>query len=111
MNLTELRDAIHNWAKGKGWYDTPASELDFIAKSVANIHGETSELWEAARKGQLHEPCDKDCGLTCLEEEMADIIIRVLDSAGHMNVDIERAVNLKRAYNDNRPHRHGGKLA
>lgn len=78
---------------------------------TANIHGETSELWEAARKGQLLDTCDKKCGLTCEEEELADIIIRALDTACARNINIGRAVLTKHEYNTTRSHKHGGKLA
>lgn len=49
--------------------------------------------------------------LTCAEEELADVIIRALDTAGTLRIDIDRAVRIKHAYNETRPHRHGGKLA
>ncbi len=86
---------------------------------AANLHGEQSEMWEAARDGKLHAPCDKaqkmtDKGLpalTCAEEELADIIIRCLDNAAEFNVDIAKAVAVKMAYNSGRPFQHGGKLA
>ena len=45
---------------------------------VANLHGEVSEFWEAYRRGTLKNPCDKKgLDLTCAEEELADIIIRL----------------------------------
>ena len=81
-----------------------------VAIFTANLHGETSELWEAARKGQLDKPCDKTPGLTCAEEEIADIIIRALDLAHFLKVDPARAIALKAEYNESRPFRHGGKL-
>lgn len=77
----------------------------------SNLHGEISEFWEAYRKGMLDSPCDKDIPLTNAEEELADIIIRTLDVAWQMKIDIERAVAIKHAYNETRPYRHGGKLA
>jgi len=82
MNLNQLRDELHGLAKAKGWYDQPETDDQFIARFVANTHGELSELWEAHRKDQLNAPCDKDAGLSYLEEEMADIIIRTLDACG-----------------------------
>jgi NTP pyrophosphatase (non-canonical NTP hydrolase) len=82
--------------------------IDRIAKFCANIHGETSELWEAARKGKLKAPCDKDgCDLNCSEEELADLAIRVCDCAVVLGVDLGRAIQKKSKYNEGRPFMHG----
>jgi len=42
--------------------------------------------------------------------ELADVIIRVLDIAGHYGIDIQEALAVKAKYNKGRPHRHGGKV-
>ena len=79
-----------------------------LAKFCANLHGEASELWEAARKGKLKDLCDKEgCDLTCAEEELADLAIRVFDCAVVLNVDIGRAILVKSKYNESRPFMHG----
>lgn len=117
--LNDLRDTCHALAIEKGWYDTEESQEFYIARTVANIHGEASELWEAFRTDTMNNPCDKTVAmtglnipeLTCLEEELADIIIRVLDMAGRLNVDIALAVASKHLYNTHRSFRHGGKKA
>jgi len=111
VNLNTLRDALHRTARDKGWYDQPESDDAFITRFVANTHGEVSELWEAHRRGSLHQPCDKDAALTNLEEEMADILIRTLDACGRLDIDIDRAVRIKHACNQARAYRHGGKKA
>jgi hypothetical protein len=46
-----------------------------------------------------------------MEEELADIIIRAMDTACVFGLDIGNAVKLKHEYNKTRPHKHGGKLA
>ena len=116
--LNELSKAAYDNAKAKGFHDKDGDLVADYARWTANLHGEVSELWEAARKDHLLEWCDKaqfmedqfEYSLTCEEEELADIIIRVLDTAGARNVNIGRAVLLKMAYNATRPHMHG-KLA
>jgi NTP pyrophosphatase (non-canonical NTP hydrolase) len=111
LNLI-ARDVYEN-ACNKGFHDIEELELEVqrMARHTANLHGEVSELWEAARKGELYKPCDKDADLTCMEEELADIIIRAMDTASVFGVDIGNAVKLKHEYNKTRPHKHGGKLA
>lgn len=116
--LNELSKAAYDNAKAKGFHDKDGDLVADYARWTVNLHGEVSELWEAARKGELGFVCDKhhllmiQLGehLTCEEEELADIIIRVLDTAGARGVNIGRAVLLKMAYNETRPHMHG-KLA
>ena len=119
VGLNEWATQIHALAKDKGWYDEPETDGQFVTRAVANLHGEASELWEAYRNGKLDAPCDKAVKmeaagikpLSCLEEELADIIIRTLDDAKRLDVDIESAVARKHAFNMTRPHRHGGKKA
>jgi NTP pyrophosphatase (non-canonical NTP hydrolase) len=95
--------------------DTKRSEVENFSIWTANLHGEVSELWEAARKSELKKPCDKHFEegqyLTYEEEELADIVIRVFDTAVARGIDIARAIALKHAYNKTRPYKHGGKKA
>ena len=123
MDITEtlngLKQAIHQLANDKGWYDETETEAQFVNRTCANLHDEVSELHTAFREGKLFKPCDKVellrelrlAELTCVEEELADIIIRALDTAGRLRVDIGRAVMTKHALNVVRPYRHGGKLS
>lgn len=109
--INKIAEEIFQTAKSKGWH-LEGEDIDFyIAKTSANIHGEISEFWEAHRKDELFKQCDKDCELTCGEEELADIVIRVLDTARKLNIDIGRAIVTKMAFNKTRTHRHGGKKA
>ena len=116
-DLNELADAVHALARSKGWHDDNEGVDAFIERTCNNMHDEVSELHTAWRDNQLFKSCDKagkmaDCGLpplNCLEEELADIIIRALDSARKLNVDILRAIQIKHDFNKTRSMRHGGK--
>ena len=110
--INAIADELYQNAVSKGFhdYDGVTNTVELFSKWVANLHGEVSELWEAARKGQLYKQCDKDVPLTCAEEEFADIFIRCCDSAKAFGIDLGRAVALKAAYNAGREHMHG-KLA
>jgi NTP pyrophosphatase (non-canonical NTP hydrolase) len=92
---------IHQLAIHKGWYN---SEVPF-ERSIANLHGEVSEAWEAYRD-RIPEGEEG-----CISEELADIVIRVFDTACNLGIDILRAIEKKHEYNKTRPYRHGGKLA
>jgi NTP pyrophosphatase (non-canonical NTP hydrolase) len=111
--INELADHFWSVAKGLGFHDEPVP----MAVMVANLHSEVSELWEAFRNNSLQQPCDKAPKmkalglpeLTCIEEELADIFIRCLDTAREHGVDLAKAVIAKDAYNQTRPHKNGGK--
>jgi len=105
--INEVTTEMFEIAKSKGWHDTDQPFSNF----VANLHGEASELWEEYRRGTLNSPCDKPVQLTCIEEELADIVIRAMDTAGRMGVDLGNAILKKSEYNRARPYRHGNKLA
>lgn len=111
--LNDLARMAYTNATAKGFHDGDRAPLPIsrVAEFVANLHGEASELWEAARKGKLGDLCDKGIPLTCAEEELADILIRCLDTATALGINIGRAVATKHAYNLGRPRMHGGKLA
>lgn len=107
-SLTELSKSIHQANKEKGFWEPPVN----FAEKIALIHSECSELLEAHRKGEGMKACDKNIItpnglLTNTEEEIADIIIRALDLAGSLDLDIGVAITAKLAYNATRPHKHG----
>jgi NTP pyrophosphatase (non-canonical NTP hydrolase) len=108
--LNRIATHVYDVAAKSGFHESDERPGRF-AEFIANIHGEVSELWEAYRRGKLDENCDKPIKLTCLEEELADIIIRALDTARTHNVDIAHAVMTKSEYNETRSYKHGGKVA
>jgi len=120
--IREVAHLMYQISKDHGFHDgevlvgpaTDANEAATIKQHmgewVANLHGEVSELWEAYRNRKLFLKCDKACDLTCAEEELADIMIRCMDTATALGIDLGKAIHNKSEYNRNRAYRHGGKL-
>lgn len=115
--LEQLADSIHRNARNKGFHPREQSKHVFIEQTSNNMHDEISEFHEAWRNGSFDDNCDKSKmmisvgldPLTCGEEELADIVIRALDTARRLKIDIVRAILTKHAYNQTRPHKHGNK--
>lgn len=116
-SIEKLSAVVHELARSKGFYDQEESCDRYVERACNNLHDEVSELHTAWRERNLHNPCDKsdkmlDMGfhpLTFLEEELADIVIRAMDNAHHLGVDLGRAVIIKHLYNETRSYRHGNK--
>ncbi len=98
--INDLVDRAHRTAKGHGhWDGRDITNVDCILAKLDLIHSEVSEGTEAARK----------FGHDNLEEELADICIRVFDLAGALEFNLEQAIINKMAINETRPHKHGKK--
>ena len=110
MTLRELQIACFENAQHRGFHEGAPD----IWKFIGNLHGECSEAWEEARKPDFepkrtyYRPDGKPEGLP---SELADLIIRICDTAETFGIDLERAVEEKMTYNVTRPYRHGGKRA
>jgi NTP pyrophosphatase (non-canonical NTP hydrolase) len=112
--LNQLRDAVHQTAKDKGWYSEELEDRN-IGELLALIHSEVSEALEEWRlhrydqsmltgHAESSEIPNKPIGFT---SEIADILIRVLDMCGYMGIDVAKAVQSKMEYNKTRQYRHG----
>jgi NTP pyrophosphatase (non-canonical NTP hydrolase) len=77
------------------------------AEVLALIHSEISEALEAIRKG--NPTSEKIPPYSCVEEELADAVIRIMNFGKTRNWDIAGAIQAKTIYNNSRPYRHGGK--
>ena len=102
MNLNTLAEKIHKNALSKGFWDEDRSN----AECIALMHSELSEALEADRRDLMDDKLTHRSGF---EVELADCIIRILDTAAARGLDIDGAVLEKMAYNETRPYKHGKK--
>ena len=108
-DMDDLAHTLHAHAMRQGFYE-PYDNMDeadhvvFHLKQLAMIHSEVTEVLEAIRKDQ---------GDDKVVEELADIIIRVLDfwaflnETGYTKNSLSNALNKKVEANKKREWRHG----
>lgn len=107
-----LKAAIHGLAVEKGWHEHERAVPEYIAL----CHSELSEALEAYR--ELPEGADITA-ITFGENgkpegvgvELADAIIRIIDMAAALGIDIASAILAKHEFNCTREYRHGGRRA
>ena len=94
MNMAKLQNEIHKNAVEHGWWDEPRTFGDVIAL----CHSELSEALEAYLNGETmvwKGEAGKPEGVAV---ELADCIIRILDWAGHEDVDMIGIANQERNF-------------
>ena len=104
-NIDALVSMCHSTAVAKGWWDEDRSHGEVLMLIVTEV----AECMEAVRAG--NPISEKIAPFSMEEEELADILIRVFDYAGHRGFDLDKALIAKMKHNDTREYRHGGKLA
>jgi len=101
--LDALAAVLHETAISKGFWEGPINH-DKIGNKLALVHSEVTEVLEAIRKNKGSEET---------VEEMADVIIRLLDlyaammNAGFLNHSLDETLSKKMEINNNRPKLHG----
>jgi len=94
----DLQRAAHAIAVEKGWHDGYNPERDFSYGCMMAV----TEICEAV---QAHQ---KGLDRSAVAEELADTVIRLMDTAATLDIDLEDAVRQKMVRNIARPIRHGG---
>jgi len=93
----------HKTAIDHGWWDGDRNDGELIAL----MHSELSEALEAMRHGD--KPSEHIPDFSGVEEELADVVIRIMDYAAARGHRVAEAIGAKIAYNQFRSYKHGGK--
>ena len=96
---------VHQNAVDKGFWD---GEDRNDGEMIALMHSELSEALEAIRAG--NPPDDKIPDFTGYEAELADCIIRIMDTAKARGFRLGEAIVAKMEYNKGRSYKHGKKF-
>jgi NTP pyrophosphatase (non-canonical NTP hydrolase) len=116
--LREMQEEVRQQNVRNGWYDKGVT----FDTTMANLHAEVSEAWEAWRQWGLTDvtepwydegqpdasPMPKPEGVG---SEFADVLIRLLDDCERFHVDLSAEYARKMRYNNTRSYRHGNKRA
>ncbi len=111
MDINDLiRDSYENSASHGFWDDQLKYNIPTpIGEKLMLIVTEVAEAMEDYRAGvDLVSMTVADDGkVNGFPAELADIMIRIADLAGHLGIDLDFAIRQKMAYNKTRPIRHG----
>ena len=99
--INALISGVHQNAVSKGFWDKERND----GEAMALIHSEVSEALEAMRHGNPES--EKIPGFSSVEEELADIVIRVFDYAGGRELNLTEAIYAKCDFNAGRERLHG----
>lgn len=110
IDIGELIKETHDRAIRKGWYEEGKDGPRTWVHHLLLIHSEVSEATESCRNGEEALWFTESGKPEGLAAELADVVIRICDCAGHLGLPLEEAIRVKSDYNETRPVRHGGKV-
>ncbi len=124
-DLNKLAKQFNKYTHEKGFWENPKENGTMLMLMVGelaeaceadrkNHHADTSYIDRMIEEGYTWEDSELSFKTAferdikdSFEDELADAIIRILDFVGEKNIDIEKHMELKMAYNKTRPYKHG----
>lgn len=97
--VTVIQQETHKVEKEHGFQEHKDNVL-YIPTKLALIMSECSEALEAHRQGKTND----------IGHELADIVIRTMNLAEDLGINLEEQIREKHIFNSTRPFKHGNKL-
>jgi len=86
MDITELTQAMHNFVRSMGWYDADSSRPQTLRNLAISLNLEASEVLEHFQWDEtLKDP-------QSFSDELADVMLYLLQLASISGIDLEKAV-------------------
>lgn len=119
-DISMMQELVRGVNQANGWFD----ESRTFGDDIALLHSEVSECFEAYRDWHIDDMTKQLCkdhpepykGYEkhfCKPEgvgsELADILVRLLDTCERYKIDLENEFNRKMIYNATRGYKHGNK--
>ncbi len=105
VTLNEWRDEVWQLIEAKGFHAGRSNTRDDVLVRLCLVHTEVSE---AAQEVKRHWTGDGDSVVRAkVAEEIADVMIRLLDLCGCLGINLDSAIAAKHAKNAGRPHLYG----
>lgn len=116
LTIPSMQSTVYYINEANGWFDSARTFGD----DIALLHSEVSEAFEAFRSHGLDDMTApphafSDMGADALPKpegvgsELADVLVRLLDTCERYNIDLEMEFVRKCKYNATRGYRHGNK--
>jgi NTP pyrophosphatase (non-canonical NTP hydrolase) len=96
--------AVQEIAVSKGWWKGDRNNGELLMLMVSEL----SEALEGLRHG--NPPSEHIGEFSAVEEELADVVIRIMDVAVARGWKVAEAIVAKIEFNRNREYMHGGKI-
>lgn len=104
----DMQKYVYETAVSHGWWDTSYGEVN-IPEKLMLIVSEASEALEDFRNGNMGTTLTEKGKPEGFATELADIVIRVMDLAAHLEINLAAAIAEKHNFNLTREFRHGNK--
>ena len=99
MNITTLQKQAYSTAHARKQYDKPQSPKALLMRVVQELSEAANEIQKGHNMSEVYFEGNKPCGVPT---EIADAVLVLLSISEHHKIDLERAIELKTAFNEGR---------